>query len=97
MRNNSRTTISDGTTLIASPPLRRLQQILQDLIIEGYERSTNRPGNSLSLQRFQYAFEEKNDVRSYTHFDVLVKDHDLNENVPLTLIIAVNAPEFGGL
>lgn len=97
MRDNSRKTISDGTRLIDSPCLRRATQILHDSIIEGYERSTNRPGNSLTLVRFQFAYEEKSEERSCMHFDVLVKDLDLNENVPLTVIIAVNAPQFGGL
>lgn len=93
----SRATISDGTTLLPSPTLKRAQQIMQDLIIEAYERSTKHPGNSLTLVRFQFAYDEKSAEKSCTHFDVLVKDLDRNESVPLTLIIAVNPPEFGGL
>lgn len=90
-------TISDGTRLIATPALSRAGQLLQDLIIAAYERSTKRRGNSLSLTRLQFAFDENNGERCCTHFDILVKDLDLNESIPLTLIIAVNDPSFGGL
>lgn len=94
MPNNypSRKTISDGTTLLPSPVLKRAEQLLQDLIIQGYERSTNRPGNSLTLSKLQYAYDENNEEKSCTHFDILVKDLDLNEHTILTLTIAVNKP-----
>lgn len=98
MRNNSNpSTTGDGTRLLASPALQRVSATLQDSIIEAYERSTNRLGKSLALVRFQYAYDEKNEGRCCTHYDVLVKDLDLNENVPLILTIAVNPPQFGGL
>lgn len=88
---NNPSTISDGTTLLPTRCLRRAQQILADLIIVAYERSTNRPGNSLSLVRFQYAYDENNEGKFCTHYDALVKDHDLNENIPLTVTIGVNS------
>lgn len=90
-------TTSDGTTLIASPQLKRLHHVMQDLIIAAYEHCTNRPGNSLALTRLQFAYEENNGEKSCTHYDVLVRDLDLNETIPLSLIIAVNKPDFGGL
>lgn len=94
MPNPSRTTISDGTTLIASPCLKRAQQTLQDLIIRAYETSTKRPGNSLTLVRFQYACDENNGEKYCTHYDALVRDLDQNETIPLTVTIAVNSPEL---
>lgn len=82
---------SDGTALIASPQLRRAQQIVQDLIIAAFERSTHRRGQSLSLTRFQYAYDENNGEKCCTHYDILVKDHVHNDTTALTLTIAVNS------
>lgn len=86
----SRLSTGDGTSLIQSPQSKRLAEIMQDLIIAAYERSTKRRGKSLSLVRLQFAFDESNGAKSCTHYDALVKDHELNETIPLCLSIAVS-------
>jgi len=88
--------IGDGTALLDSPQLRRAQEILHDLIIIGFENSTKRPGKSLSLVRLQFAFDESSGEKSCMHYDILVKDHEQNDTIPLTLTIAVNEPDFKG-
>lgn len=85
-------TTSDGTTLIPSPQLRRMQHVMQDLIIAAYERCTNRPGKSLVLVGFQYAYDDENGEKCCTHYDALVRDLDRNESIALTLTFAANKP-----
>lgn len=89
--------IGDGTRLLSSPQLKRAQELLHDLIIMAYERSTKRPGKSLSLVRLQFAYDESSGEKSCMHYDILVKDHDQNELIPLHLTIGVNDfDDFGG-
>lgn len=87
-------TTGDGTALLSSPQLKRAQETLQDLIIIACERSLKVPGKSLSLVRFQFAFDESSGEKSCMHFDALVKDHDQNVTIPLQLTIAVNNGDF---
>lgn len=83
-------TIGDGSTLLPSPQLKRALETMQDLVIIAYEEFYNRPGNSLSLARFQFAYDESSEGKCCTHYDVLVKDHDLNANIPLRLTFGVS-------
>lgn len=92
MTRQSSTTTADGTRLLSSPTLKRAQEILQQQIIAACERSTKRPGNSVSLVRFQFAYDENSDGKFCTHYDALVRDHHRHVDIPLTVTIAVNDP-----
>lgn len=78
-----------GTTLRASPPLRRLVGSLEDLIIVGLEAYTRTHGNSYSLVTLHYVSGENNDGRCCMRFDGQVKDLEANANIPLSLEFAV--------
>lgn len=79
----------DATNLRASPPLKRLQENLHDLIIIAYEAYTKTHGQSLSLVALHFVSDEKHEGRFCMHFDGQVKDLDLNVNTPLSLTFAV--------
>lgn len=78
-----------GITLSPSPPLRRLEANLQELIIIAYERSTNRLGSSLSLTKLEYVCGEKRDEKYYMRFDALVQALDHPGAFPLQVNISV--------
>lgn len=82
-----------GITLIPSVQSRRLTEHLHDLIIIAYQRSTNLPGNSLSLVRSEYVSAVENAGKFSMRLNVLVKDHDQGENIPLTVSFTVDNME----
>jgi len=76
----------DGIALEASPPYRRLQEGLQDLIISAYETSTKRPGKSLSLRRLELVSGANNEEKCYLHYRVLVREAGHVETTILNLM-----------
>jgi len=84
---------ANASTLMSSPPLRRLEDNLRDLITIAYERCTNRRSNSLILARLEYVISEKQDEKCFMRFGVLVKEAEQNENVPLILTIIAETEE----
>lgn len=80
--------------LYASPPSRRLQEHLHDLITIAYERSTNRRPRSLTLTRLEYASGENSDGKFSMHFVALVKELEAEDTLPIRLSITVNKEEW---
>ena len=83
-----------GTSLLASPPLKRLQENLHDLIIIALEAYTQTPGNSYALTKLHYVSDEKHEGRFCMHFDGLVKDLEANVNTPLSLTFTVKIGDY---
>lgn len=73
--------------------LRRFHQNLLKLISETYKHSTKRPGRLLSLLAFTHAFDEISDDKLYSHYDLLVKDLEVNATTRMKLMFAVNEVE----
>lgn len=88
------TRMRDATNLIASPPLKRLEANLHDLIIACWEAYTRTPGSSLALTKLHYVSDEKHEGKFSMHFDALVKDLDQNENTPASLTFTVKMGDF---
>lgn len=83
-----------GTSLLASPPLKRLQENLHDLIIVALEAYTKTHGNSFALTNLHYVSDEKHEGRFCMHFDGLVKDLEVNVNIPLSLTFSVKIGDY---
>lgn len=81
--------IDVGTTLRASPPLRRLQVSLQDLILIALEAYTKTHGQSYALTTLHYVSDEKHAGKFCMHFDGLVKELEANANIPIQLTLNV--------
>lgn len=84
----------DGTALLASPQLRRLQAAVQDLIIASYQHSTKRPGRSLSLVGLTFACSVKEDGKCSTLYAARVRDHELNVTETYSLAITVKHSQY---
>lgn len=82
-----------GITLIPSVQSRRLTEHLQDLIIIAYQRSTSLPGESLSLIKLDYASAVESDGRYCMRLNALVKDHDRDATIPLTVSFIVDSED----
>jgi len=91
---NRQSTTYVATSLLPSPPLKRLVDQLHDLIIISCERSISPPGKQLELVRFQYVSDENNDEKCSMLFDVLVKVHGQLGNIPLRLQFTVGSGEL---
>lgn len=83
----------EGTNLRASPPLRRLQANLQDLILVALEAYTKTSGQSYALVALHYANDEKHEGKFCMHFVGQVKDLERSANIPLTLELSVKIGE----
>lgn len=82
-----------GITLVPSVQSRRLTEHLQDLIIIAYQRSTNLPGNCLSLIKSDYASAVEQDGKYCMRLNVLVKDHERDATIPLTVMFIVDSED----
>lgn len=82
------------TSLHASPPLKRLQENLQDLIIIALEAYTQTHGNSYALVTLHYVSDEKHEGRFSMHFDALAKDLEANVNTPVSLTFTVKVGDY---
>jgi len=83
-----------GITLIQTHQSRRLAAHLHDLIIIAYQRSTNRRGNSLSLEQLEYASAVESAGKYSMRLNVLVRDHDLDVTIPLTVSFTVDSEDI---
>lgn len=83
-----------ATSLHASPPLKRLQENLQDLITIALEAYTRTHGNCYALTKLHYVSDEKHEGRFSMHFDALAKDLEANVNTPLSLTFTVKAGDY---
>lgn len=81
----------DATTLLASPPLRRLQVNLSDILIIACERFCI-PGAQLHLSTLHYVSDEKHADRFCMHFEGLVKEAGRIGNIPLQVSFIVRTP-----
>lgn len=84
---------SAHSTLLVSPLSRRLTAHLQDLITIAYERSTNRRSNSLNLIKLEYASAVQHEGKFCMRLNALVRELDLDDTVPLTVIFTVDTQE----
>lgn len=85
--------IDAATTLRASPPLRRLQASLQDLILIALEAYTKTHGQSYALTTLHYVSDEKRAERFSMHFDALARDLEQNACIPIQLTLNVRTGE----
>lgn len=81
------------STLITSVQSRRLADTLHDLIIIAYERSTNRRSSSLILVKSEYASAVQNGAKYSMRLNVLVKEADLDDTIPLTVTFTVDSED----
>lgn len=86
--------IDDATTLQGSPPLKRLQENLHDLIIVSFEAFTQTRGLCLSLTKLHYVSDEKHEGRFSMHFDALVRAQGLADAIPLSLSFNVKMGDY---
>lgn len=86
--------IVEGTTLLASPPLKRLQVNLSDLIIIACERYCT-PGAQLHLSTLHYVSDEKHAGKYCMHFEGQVKAQGQLGNIPLQVSFTVRTAEEG--
>jgi len=80
----------DDTTLQSTPALLRLHRNLHDLIIICAEHYMKTPSKSLCLTRLQYVFDEKLDGKYCMHFDVLVRELDQKDGIPMQVTISAS-------
>lgn len=82
------------STLLVTPPSRRLTDHLHDLIIIAYERSTNRRSKSLGLTRLEYVSGENKDGKYSMRLNALVREQDRDASVALHLTITVSEEDW---
>lgn len=82
-------TTADGTHLLASIPLKRVQAHFQDLIIAHLEASLPNHSLSFALTEFQFAYGVALASKSCLRLNVLAKDLEHGDVIPLRLTFSV--------
>lgn len=83
-----------GTTLLPSRQSERLAENLLSLIAHSIEGFTKARGQSLSLVGLRSAYSENNADLYYSLYNVLVKDQEANENMPIRVLFAVAKGDY---